>query len=114
MTALLPIAGIAIGVVVAGLATGTSAHDTSTERGAWFKSLKQPGSEVPCCDISDCARTEASWRNGQWWAVVRGRWMPIPRDRELNGESIDGDAYVCASQAADRMIFCFVPPQLPM
>jgi hypothetical protein len=40
--------------------------------------------------------------------------MPIPRDRELNRKSIDGDAYVCASTAADRMIFCFIRPDMPM
>jgi hypothetical protein len=105
---------IAIMVAVSSAGYAASAHDPSTEREAWFKSLRQPGSQIPCCDISDCSRTKASWRDGQWWAVVRGRWMPVPRDRELTTQSIDGDAYVCASQAVDRMIFCFVPPQLPM
>ena len=84
------------------------------DRAEWFKSLMMPGSQVPCCDISDCARTEAHWRDGQWWAKVRGLFVPIPRDRELNRQSIDGDAYVCASYAEDRMIFCFIPPLMPM
>jgi hypothetical protein len=84
------------------------------DRAAWFKSLMMPGSKVPCCDVSDCTRTEAQWREGQWWAMVRGLLVPIPRDRELNRESIDGDAYVCASYAEDRMIFCFIPPLMPM
>lgn len=84
------------------------------DRGAWFKSLMMPGSQVPCCDVSDCRRTDARFQEGQWWAIVRGQWMPIPMDRELRRESIDGDAYVCASSAEDRMIFCFIPPATPM
>ena len=74
----------------------------------WFKSLKQPGSGFSCCDISDCKRTEADWRGGQWWAVVSGEWTPIPRDKELDKQSIDGDAYVCSSP--NRRIYCFVRP----
>ena len=77
-------------------------------RGAWFKSLKQPGSNTSCCDISDCKRTTADWREGQWWAVVAGEWTPIPEERELDKESIDGDAYVCSSPS--RHIYCFVRP----
>ena len=80
------------------------------DRGSWFKSLKQPGSGFSCCDISDCTRTEADWRGGQWWAVVSGEWTPIPRDKELDKQSIDGDAYVCSSP--NRRIYCFVRPDI--
>jgi len=80
------------------------------DRGSWFKSLKQPGSGFSCCDISDCKRTEADWRGGQWWAVVSGEWTPIPRDKELDKQSIDGDAYVCSSP--NRRIYCFVRPDI--
>ncbi|MBZ0228608.1 MAG: hypothetical protein K8F58_09195 [Bauldia sp.] len=104
-----------ISVIVLGVLAWSAAAGVRAEnRGAWFKSLKQPGSQAPCCDISDCERTVADWRNGQWWAIVRGLWMPIPRDRELSTPSIDGSAYVCSSYAKDRMIFCFVPPNLAM
>jgi hypothetical protein len=76
----------------------------------WFRSLKQPGSGFSCCDISDCKRTEADWRGGQWWAVVSGEWTPIPRDKELDKQSLDGDAYVCSSP--NRRIYCFVRPDI--
>lgn len=81
------------------------------DRGEWFKSLKQPGSGFSCCDISDCKLAEADWRAGQWWAVVRGEWTPIPNDKVLEKPpSIDGDAYVCSSP--NRRIYCFVRPDL--
>jgi hypothetical protein len=72
------------------------------DRGSWFKSLKQPGSGFSCCDISDCKRTEADWRGGQWWAVVSG---DPPRDR-ADKRSIDGDAYVCSSRTAASTARC--------
>jgi hypothetical protein len=78
------------------------------DRGTWFKSLRMPGTGFSCCDISDCKRTEADWRGGQWWAVVNGSWTPIPREKELDKQSIDGDAYVCASPT--RRVYCFVKP----
>ena len=67
-----------------------------------------PGTDNYCCDVSDCRRTEAEWRHDQWWAIVQGVWMPIPRDKELTVNSIDGYAYVCSGWA--RVIFYFIPP----
>jgi hypothetical protein len=78
------------------------------DRATWFRGLKQPGTDNYRCDVSDCRRTEAEWRHDQWWAIVQGVWMPIPRDKELTVKSIDGNAYVCSGWA--RVIFCFIPP----
>ena len=93
-----------VSTVVLTLATSARSED----RGAWFKSLRQPKTGFSCCDISDCRRAKADWRNGQWWAVVDGSWTPIPPEKELDKRSIDGDAYVCASPT--RRIYCFVRP----
>lgn len=82
------------------------------DRGAWFKSLKQPDTGLSCCDISDCRRTDASFRNGQWFARVEGEMTPIPPNKEVKRTSIDGDAYVCSG--LQRKIFCFVPPSMAM
>lgn len=70
--------------------------------------LKQPGTDNYCCDVSDCRCAEAEWRHGQWWAIVQGVSMPIPRDKELAVKSIDSYAYACSGWA--RVIFCFIPP----
>jgi hypothetical protein len=82
------------------------------DRSAWFKSLMQPDTGLSCCDISDCRRADADWRDGQWWAVVEGQWTPIPPQKELSKRSIDGDAYVCSSPS--RKIYCFVKPNFAM
>ena len=102
------VCGVFLGVALA--SAGIARADES--RRAWFKSLTQPTTGGSCCDLSDCARTDADWRDGQWWAVVSGEWTPIPRDRELDKKSIDGDAYVCSSPS--RNIYCFVKPTMAM
>src|SRR3990167_131537 len=100
---------LAILVAVAVVAFGRTAG--AGERGDWFRSLKQPGSGTSCCDVSDCKRSDAEFRNGQWWAVVAGEWTPIPPDKELlDRQSIDGEAYVCASPKG--LIYCFVAPHV--
>jgi hypothetical protein len=98
--------------VIAATFTGFTALAGSEDRGAWFKSLRQPGTGMSCCDIADCRRTKADWHNGQWWAVVEGTWTPIPPNKELSKLSLDGDAYVCSGIA--RTIYCFVPPTMSM
>ena len=97
------LAGLLSAFLLASLATAQG-----QDRASWFKSLKQPGTGVSCCDISDCKRAEADWRDGQWHAVVNGEWTPIPPEKELDKESIDGDAYVCSSPT--RRIYCFIKP----
>ena len=90
-----------------------AADQSQQNRAEWFKGLLQPGTEAPCCSISDCARTVADWHDGQWWAVVVGEWTPIPPETVLNNtQSIDGDAYVCATHY--RKIYCFVKPDTGM
>jgi hypothetical protein len=82
------------------------------DRHSWFEGLKMPGTAISCCDISDCRRTDADWRGGQWWATVNGMWTPIPPAKELTKRSIDGDAYVCAGP--NRTVYCFVRPDMAM
>ena len=78
------------------------------DRHSWFQGLTMPGTAIPCCDISDCRRTRADWRNGQWWATVDGQWTPIPPARELTKRSIDGSA------SPNHYVYCFIKPDLVM
>lgn len=95
-------------VALFGLAV-TAMAQPSSERSLWFKSLTQPGTGQSCCDIADCMKTSAEWRDGQWWADVRGTMKPIPPERVLKTTaSIDGAAYVCSNPAGQ--VLCFVPP----
>ncbi len=102
---------LSCGVFLTGLAATTSIAPAA-DRGAWFKSLTQPDTGLSCCDISDCRRADADWKGGQWWAVVEGQWTAIPHEKELSKQSIDGDAYVCATPS--RHIYCFVKPAMAM
>lgn len=85
-------------------------------RGDWFKSLKQPDTGMSCCDISDCRQTEAKWVGDQWAARVRGVPRLIPNSKVLKSpHSIDGEAYVCASESGppeSALIYCFIPPTM--
>lgn len=101
--------GVILGAVVAATVTSIAKAE---DRHGWFQSLTMPGTGISCCDISDCRRADADWRNGQWWATVNGQWTPIPPNKELTKRSIDGDAYVCASP--NRTVYCFVKPDMVM
>jgi hypothetical protein len=93
------------------------------ERNDWFKSLRMPGTKASCCDIGDCHRTDADWRQGQWWVIDKSEWRPVPKSSVLaRPRSIDGSAYVCTGtphwSVGDRKspqspIYCFVPPNWP-
>jgi hypothetical protein len=100
------------GVLLVVILAGATGAGFAQDRGAWFKSLKQPVTGASCCDISDCRRADADWKDGQWWADVEGQWTPIPKEKELKKTSIDGEAYVCSGYG--RKIFCFVPPVMSM
>lgn len=84
------------------------------ERGDWFRSLKQPGTGISCCDISDCRRTQAKWNAGLWTAIVRGHPRVVPKSKIIhNNPSLDGEAYVCAAEGGEpeaATIYCFIPP----
>lgn len=94
--------------VLVALALPAQAQD----RGAWFKSLKQPDAPtVSCCDVSDCKKTEAQWQGGGWFAKLPdGTPVPIP-DKKIvtKTPSLDGEAYLCANPKS-RHVYCFVPP----
>ena len=103
-----------VGIVV-GLVVLVADYPPAKPDGAWFKSLKQPGSGISCCDIADCHKTEAEWRGNQWWAKVDGEMVPVPGDKVLkNKQSVDGEAYICTaeSQVRPRLIYCFVPKNM--
>lgn len=97
-----------LGAVIGILAT-MIVQANAEDRGAWFKSLKQPDTGISCCDISDCKRTDASWRAGIWHATAGdGTEVEIPPAKIVDIESIDGEAYVCLSPF--KTVYCFIKP----
>jgi hypothetical protein len=112
LTVAASLAIVLVGTAVTGVSIRAEDRAMQEDRGSWFKSLKQPATGMSCCDVSDCRRTDADYRAGQWWAVVENNWTPIPKEKELEKKSIDGDAYVCSGPRGT--IYCFVPPSMAM
>jgi hypothetical protein len=88
--------------------------------GAWFQSLKQPGSGVSCCSISDCRITDYRAGPEGYEVLIDERvlpgtepqWIPVPRETLLRGvANPTGRAVVCAVAAPEIKILCFVTPE---
>jgi len=93
----------------------------------WFNGLRQPGTSLPCCSISDCRRVDFRIAiDGRYEVLVEGQWYGVPNRFVLQqqGNPI-GKAVACytanfgygtlngGAYDGDRIeILCFVP-ELP-
>lgn len=85
-------------------------YHADAQQDQWMRSLKRPDTGTSCCNLNDCNPTDAEWRDGQWWAVLRGSWIPVPPEKVLASPlSLDGEAWLCASLSSP-FVYCFVPP----
>ncbi|OFW99151.1 MAG: hypothetical protein A3D94_01760 [Alphaproteobacteria bacterium RIFCSPHIGHO2_12_FULL_66_14] len=99
---------------------GTLAQDHVGNRGQghvenhdWYEKLKQPGSNASCCNGTkgevegDCRPTRAYQKDdGMWYALLNGRWVPVPPRVVLKQLAPDGNSHICASKGG--MIYCFL------
>ena len=75
----------------------------------WFESLKQPGTGVSCCSISDCRPVQYRLVPEGYEALVGSIWVHVPDDKILRHQQNPlGRAVLCQSPASGR-IYCFVP-----
>ena len=83
----------------------------------WYEKLKQPGSNASCCNAQkkrpdgqlegDCRPTRAYQKDdGVWYALLNGRWVPVPPRVVLKDLSPDGNSHICAGPSG--VIFCFL------
>ena len=79
----------------------------------WYKELKQPGTGYSCCNgrsatsEGDCRPTRAYLNDdGMWYALLNGRWVPVPPRVVLQQLAPDGRSHICASKSG--MIYCFL------
>ena len=79
----------------------------------WYKELKQPGTGYLCCNGTvngiegDCRQTRAyQGDDGNWRALIDGRWMPVPPRLVLQSLAPDGSSHICASRSGT--IYCFI------
>ena len=75
----------------------------------WFESLRQPGTGVSCCSISDCRPVQYRLSNSGYEALIDSGWVRIPKDKILHHQTNPlGRAVLCRSPASGT-IYCFVP-----
>ena len=92
----------------------------------WFKSLRQPGTSMPCCSVSDCRRVDYRITDdGTYEVRIEGSWYKVPNTVILRrkGNAV-GRAVACytmifgyttlpdAPHDDQIEILCFVP-ELP-
>ena len=79
----------------------------------WYQELKQPGTGYSCCNGTtggtdgDCRPTRAYLTDeGQWRALIDGKWVLVPPRVVLKQLAPDGRSHVCASRTG--VIYCFL------
>lgn len=79
----------------------------------WYQQLKQPGTGFSCCNGAangvegDCRPTRAYVNDdGAWYALLDGRWIPVPPRVVLKQLAPDGSSHICASKSG--LIYCFL------
>ncbi len=73
----------------------------------WFNSLRQPGTGVSCCSISDCRPVDYRVSGAGYEVWIEGTWRQVPADKILQGrDNPIGRAVVCWTPALG--IMCFV------
>lgn len=87
--------------------------DGHAENHDWYKDLKQPQTGYSCCNgrssssDGDCRPTRAYLDDdGMWYALLDGRWVPVPPKVVLKQLAPDGSSHICASKSG--MIYCFL------
>lgn len=79
----------------------------------WYQQLKQPQTGYSCCTGTvngvegDCRPTRAYINDdGMWFALLDGRWVPVPPRVVLKQLAPDGRSHICASKSG--LIYCFL------
>ena len=92
---------------------GPAVGQGHAENHDWYKELKQPGTGFSCCNgrsatsEGDCRPTRAYLNDdGMWYALLNGRWVPVPPRVVLQQLAPDGRSHICASKSG--MIYCFL------
>lgn len=74
----------------------------------WFQSLKQPGTGVSCCDLTDCRIVHATIKKGHWVVDMKDQEIIVPDDKILRTDNPTGESVLCWSPA--NGVLCFVEP----
>lgn len=112
---------IALTLLAAG-AMPSMAHDMAAwsdpARDQWYRSLKVPGSQTSCCDLSDRTVMNPDKvkqdSGGAWWVDLGEGFIQVPPERVVRVPvSIDGLPYIflmVRMPGSPMGIRCFIPP----
>lgn len=100
--------GVAAGLLVVGTSVARPPPDPDPRLGAWFQSLIDPDTMLPCCGEADCRVVDARVASGHHEAFVRGAWLSVPEEKIVyRADNPTGQAILCWSP--DFGIMCFIP-----
>jgi len=68
----------AILLIPAGTAAARPPEKSDLKLGLWFEDLRQPTTDLPCCNISDCRQTESRFVANHYEALIEGHWVLVP------------------------------------
>lgn len=101
---------IAVGLLCAFMVDTASANPppgADMSLAPWFQGLRQPGTGMSCCSISDCRQTDFRTNGSHYEAMIDGRWLAIPPDKILDRtDNPTGRAVVCYTPTLG--IMCFI------
>ena len=84
-------------------------HDTNHN---WYQTLKQPGTNVSCCNNTDCRPTMSRVVDGAVQVVLDGDWTPVPSEKILKTPAPDLGDHVCAPKRNNFLpkgyVYCVV------
>jgi hypothetical protein len=90
-----------------GLANSAPPENADPRFSDWFNSLRQPGTGVSCCSISDCRPVDYQTNQDHYEVWIADQWRPVPNDKVLQRyDNPTGRAVVCWTPALGVM--CFV------
>jgi hypothetical protein len=112
------LAGLLLGLLLATSAAAAPPDgpvDPALRR--WFEQLRQPGSGMLCCSISDCRTRNYREQEGKFEVEIDGGWIGVPGNTVLrDAANPTQKAVVCYARKPDRVgtveIYCFIPPEL--
>jgi hypothetical protein len=104
------VASLAVALVLGAIPAGAAPPpDADPSLAPWFQSLRQPGTGILCCSLSDCRATSSRMTASGYEALIDNRWLPVPSNRVLeHTPNPTGRAIVC--YLPGQGILCFVRP----
>lgn len=104
---------IALSIAVAAFAQPPAGTDPGSPTSQWYRSLKQPGNGVSCCDRADCREYSSRTSGAHWQVLLDNKWVDVPDSVVLRRDNPTGRAVACIlGSAADPLFLCFVPPSM--